>query len=54
MQKDSQMESFNRLVVGFTIPIVFSGLALFILGTSKNVAIYFSTDKEGKEIKKRF
>lgn len=53
-QKEAQISNFNQLVVGFTIPIVLSGLALFILGTSKNVAIYFSTDKEGKEIKKRF
>ncbi|MGN0696267.1 MAG: hypothetical protein ACI4J5_05825 [Oscillospiraceae bacterium] len=53
-QKEAQLSNFNQLVVGFTVPMIMSGLALFILGTSKNVNIYFTTDKEGKEIKKRF
>lgn len=53
-QNKEQLGNFNQLVVGFTVPIILSGLALFILGTSKNVLIYFTTDKEGKEIKKHF
>lgn len=53
-QNKEQLDNFNQLVVGYTVPIILSGLALFILGTSKNVLIYFTTDKEGKEIKKHF
>ncbi|MGN0692430.1 MAG: hypothetical protein ACI4K7_08800 [Oscillospiraceae bacterium] len=53
-QKEAQLDNFNQLVVGYTIPIILSGLAMFILSTSKNVLIYFTTDKEGKETKKHF
>lgn len=52
-QKAQQLDNFNQLVVGYTIPIILSGLALFILGTSKLVDVYFTTDSEGREKKKQ-
>lgn len=53
-QNTEEVDNFNQLVIGYTVPIILSGLAMFILGTSKNVAIYFTTDSEGKERVKRF
>lgn len=50
-QKTDPADNFDGLIVAFTICIVLSGLALFILSTSKLVAIYFTTDNEGNEKK---
>lgn len=52
-QKSQQLDNFDQLVVGYMVPMILSGLALFILGTSKNVNIYFTTDSEGREKKKQ-
>lgn len=52
-QKSQQLDNFDQLVVGYMIPMILSGLALFILGTSKNVNVYFTTDSEGREKKKQ-
>lgn len=50
-QKESPVDNFDGLIVVFTLCIVLSGLALFILSTSKLIQIYFTTDNEGNEKK---
>ena len=50
-QKESPADNFDGLIVAFTVCIVLSGLALFILSTSRLIQIYFTTDNEGNEKK---
>lgn len=48
-RRDDPTPNFDGLIVVFTVCIVLSGLALFILSTSSLIRIYFTTDNEGNE-----